>query len=105
MHRIGRVHDVDETLRGLKNPWLGLGLGLGLGLKLTVVMHNDERCLGTRRTRSLQDETRRAWNFYTALYYKAFGRPWRLPRNNAANHVPRWCEFFLHGGSRAPIKA
>jgi hypothetical protein len=33
-------------------------------------------------TRSLQDEATRAWNFHTALYYKAFGRPWRLPRDN-----------------------
>ncbi len=29
---------------------------------------------------SLQDEATRAWNFFTALYYKAGGTPWRLPR-------------------------
>jgi hypothetical protein len=29
---------------------------------------------------SLQDEATRAWNFYTALYYKAGGIPWRLLR-------------------------
>lgn len=34
-------------------------------------------------TRSLQDEATRAWNFHTALYYKAHGRPWRLPRDAA----------------------
>ena len=28
--------------------------------------------------RSLQDEATRAWNLYTALYYKAGGTPWRL---------------------------
>lgn len=28
----------------------------------------------------LQDEATRAWNLHTALYYKAGGVPWRLPR-------------------------
>jgi len=28
----------------------------------------------------IQDEATRAWNFFTALYYKANGAPWRLPR-------------------------
>ncbi len=32
-------------------------------------------------TRNLQDEATRAWNFYTALYYKAGGIPWRLVRD------------------------
>ncbi len=31
--------------------------------------------------RSLQDEATRAWNLYTALYYKAGGTPWRLVHN------------------------
>ena len=30
--------------------------------------------------RELQDEATRAWNIHTALYYKAAGIPWRLPR-------------------------
>ncbi|MEQ9668531.1 argonaute/piwi family protein [Coleofasciculus sp. G2-EDA-02] len=30
---------------------------------------------------SLQDEATRAWNLYTALYYKALGTPWRLVRD------------------------
>ena len=30
--------------------------------------------------RTPQDEATRAWNFFTALYYKANGTPWRLPR-------------------------
>lgn len=30
--------------------------------------------------RELQDEATRAWNIHTALYYKAGGVPWRLPR-------------------------
>lgn len=36
---------------------------------------------GTRpRKRRLQDQATRAWNFHTALYYKAGGVPWRLAR-------------------------
>jgi len=34
----------------------------------------------TDRVRQLQDETTRAWNLHTALYYKSGGYPWRLPR-------------------------
>jgi hypothetical protein len=36
------------------------------------------------RERQLQDEATRAWNFHTALYYKAGGTPWRLVRDSAA---------------------
>jgi hypothetical protein len=35
-----------------------------------------------KTTRKLQDDATRAWNFHSALYYKAQGRPWRLPRDN-----------------------
>lgn len=35
----------------------------------------------TDKTRRLQDEATRAWNVYTALYYKAGGTPWRLERD------------------------
>lgn len=34
--------------------------------------------------RRLQDEATRAWNLHTALYYKAGGVPWRLPRDPAS---------------------
>lgn len=36
------------------------------------------------RISSLQDEATRAWNFHTALYYKAGGVPWRFVRDPAA---------------------
>jgi len=32
-------------------------------------------------SRDVEDEATRAWNFFTALYYKAGGTPWRLIRN------------------------
>jgi hypothetical protein len=34
------------------------------------------------RKAELQDEATRAWNIHTALYYKAGGVPWRLPRES-----------------------
>jgi hypothetical protein len=34
------------------------------------------------KPRRLQDEATRAWNLYTALYYKAGGVPWRLIRDS-----------------------
>lgn len=35
------------------------------------------------KARTLQDEASRAWNFFTALYYKAGGFPWRVPRDDS----------------------
>jgi hypothetical protein len=35
---------------------------------------------GRARDRKLQDKATTAWNFHTALYYKAGGVPWRLAR-------------------------
>lgn len=39
---------------------------------------------GTVKRAQLQDEATRAWNFLTALYYKAGGTPWRMVRDDAA---------------------
>ncbi len=35
---------------------------------------------GETERRKIQDEATRAWNLHTALFYKAGGVPWRLPR-------------------------
>jgi hypothetical protein len=37
----------------------------------------------TGLARTLQDEATRAWNIYSALYYKAGGTPWRLKRDSS----------------------
>jgi hypothetical protein len=34
-----------------------------------------------KKSRSIQDDATRAWNLHSALYYKAQGRPWRVPRD------------------------
>jgi hypothetical protein len=34
-----------------------------------------------KASRSIQDDATRAWNLHCALYYKAGGRPWRVPRD------------------------
>jgi hypothetical protein len=39
--------------------------------------------VGRTRGRRLQDKATTAWNFHTALYYKAGGVPWRLARQSA----------------------
>lgn len=66
------------------------GLSLRCGRPLQVIrpstyggarkeMAKDSRA----KTQSIQDEATRAWNFHTALYYKAGGFPYRVPRNES----------------------
>jgi len=56
-----------------------------LGLSCPIQVIREETWTGkhptkSKRDRPLQDEASRAWNLFTALYYKAGGTPWRLPR-------------------------
>jgi hypothetical protein len=62
------------------------GLALGVPLQMVRPETYDERQRPKQRRRrwivsSTQDEATRAWNFHTALYYKAGGVPWRLVRD------------------------
>lgn len=61
-------------------------LGVPIQLVLPMTYDPSQRAPKSRRpdqVRQLQDEATRAWNFHTALYYKAGGTPWRMPRNSA----------------------
>jgi hypothetical protein len=56
-----------------------------LGLPCPIQVIREETWTGKRsakanKDRPLQDEASRAWNLFTAMYYKAGGIPWRLPR-------------------------
>jgi hypothetical protein len=70
-------------------------MSVGLPIQLVLPMTYDEtkrlpQKLKTFRLRTSQDEATRAWNLHVALYYKAGGAPWRLPRHPtelAACHV------------------
>jgi len=56
---------------------------LGLACPIQVIRRETwtgKRSSKSNRDRPLQDEASRAWNLFTALYYKAGGTPWRLPR-------------------------
>ncbi len=60
-----------------------------LSLQAPLQLIRRETWTGTRpkanneATRPLQDEATRAWNLHTALYYKAGGTPWRMPRHSS----------------------
>jgi len=56
---------------------------LGLTCPIQVIRQETwtgKQTTGHKRDWPLQDEASRAWNLFTALYYKAGGTPWRLPR-------------------------
>lgn len=57
-------------------------LGLPCPLQLMRRETWDGTLRASERSRPLQDEATRAWNLHTALYYKAGGTPWRMPRNS-----------------------
>jgi hypothetical protein len=58
-----------------------------LGLASPLQVMRRETWEGTFRRgdarRPLQDEATRAWNLHTALYHKAGGTPWRMPRQDS----------------------
>jgi len=54
---------------------------LGLGPPLQVIRRHTWEGKAEKGV-ELQDEATRAWNLHVALYYKAGGSPWRLPRHS-----------------------
>ena len=62
-------------------------LGVPIQLLLPSTYDESKHRMQKRRSdrvRRLQDEATRAWNVYTALYYKAGGVPWRIARDPGA---------------------
>lgn len=54
-----------------------------LVLPATYDPKKKRRGSSTRQIRPLQDEATRAWNFHTAIYYKAGGTPWKLQQDSS----------------------
>lgn len=76
----------EEQKRDFHHLLKAKAMKLGKPVQIILPMTYDEkkRLSQKRRTdrvRRLQDEATRAWNLYTALYYKAGGTPWRLVRD------------------------
>jgi hypothetical protein len=73
----------DETGGGFHDRLKARGLNLGRPIQLIRQdTWTGKPSPNSDRTRALQDEATRAWNLHTALYYKAGGTPWRMPRHS-----------------------
>jgi hypothetical protein len=58
---------------------------------------------GRDKRRGIQDEATRAWNFHTAMYYKAGGVPWRLERTDGVLSSLYVGISFFHTPDRSAI--
>ena len=78
VHELGDQDDLGFTFHDVLKA-----KSLGLSCPIQVIREETwtgKRSAKSKRDRPLQDEASRAWNLFTAMYYKAGGTPWRLPR-------------------------
>lgn len=90
---VGREVDTDEQASsGRDEPRLDFHhllkarcMSFGQPIQLIIPSTYDEskrrQRVRSTRLKQPQDEATRAWNFHTALYYKAHGVPWRMVRD------------------------
>jgi hypothetical protein len=72
-----------ETGRDFHDLLKAQALGLACPLQIMRRETWEGAVKGGDPRRPLQDEATRAWNLHTALYYKAGGTPWRMPRRDS----------------------
>ena len=80
-----------------------------LGLSCPIQVIREETWTGKRpskstRDRPLQDEASRAWNLFTALYYKGGGAPSlaSAPSQHSIGQLLRWHQLLLNIGPQRP---
>ena len=85
--RDGDDADEDHADREIGRDFHDLLKAQALGLACPLQIMRRETWEGTVKgsdlLRLLQDEATRAWNLHIALYYKAGGTPWRMPRRDS----------------------
>lgn len=77
--------DVEQANLDFHHLLKARAMKLGKPIQIILPMTYDEtkklrQKRRKERVKQLQDEATRAWNIYTALYYKAGGTPWRIVR-------------------------
>lgn len=77
--------DADQTTYDFHDLLKAKSLHLRTPLQLVLPATYDESKAAAQKeiiNRDQQDEATRAWNLFTALYYKARGIPWRMARSD-----------------------
>ncbi len=87
----------------LKAQCISLGVPLQLVRSTTWDPTRSTAKRRSRRSHSIQDEATRAWNFHTAIYYKAGGNPWRMRREPTQLRSLFVGVSFFHARDRASV--